>query len=122
MRLDSIRFPLVLACLAGLANAQSNGTWSALANSSTSSLHSGAPGGTHENVVVTNAVAPPSPGGDVTLTIVHFVLNSSGDYVETTEVMIIPYGSKRSFYGDVKSVVVTAGAYNAQGTFTITFP
>lgn len=118
----SLFLPLGLTSLASFASAQANGPWSAAANTSTSSLHSGAPGGTHESVVVTNSASPPAPGGDVTLTIVHYVLNSSGDYVEDTVVVIIPYGGKRSFHGDVKSVVVTAGAYNAFGTFTITYP
>jgi hypothetical protein len=104
--------------------AQSSGNWSAPANTSTSSLHSGVAGGKHEFVDVTNNVNTGGGGSaPATLTIVHFVPNPNGSGVtEETFTVTIPAGQHRSFYGDVKSVVVTAGNIEGKGSYTITIP
>lgn len=113
---------VVMALATGLA-AQSTGRWSAQANQTTSSVHSGAQGGPHEHVEVENRwVEGQLNGVAVTMTIVHFVKRSNGEVVEETATISIPYKEKRSLHGDVKSVTVTAGANAAQGTYAVTYP
>jgi hypothetical protein len=115
-------FPHLVAFLFCAAlSAQTQGTWSADAQATTSSLHGGAPGGRHEHVEVTNDLQP--GGSDTcTVTIVHFVVGPDGKTVEETYTASLPYLQKVSFHGDVKSVVVTAGNTKASGSFKITYP
>ncbi|MBL8749851.1 MAG: hypothetical protein JNK78_11870 [Planctomycetes bacterium] len=65
---------------------------------------------------------PNHASDEVTLTIVYFDKDEAGQVVEKTFTVKIPAGSKRSFHGDVKSVVVTAGTADAEGTYSITYP
>lgn len=120
-----LRSPAVLLLplfLSAAAVAQTSGGWSAKAGASTSSLHSGASGGKHEHVEVTNSVRPNQSSDEVTLTIVYFDTNEQGQVVEKTSTVKIPVGGKTSFHGDVKSVVVTAGAADAEGSYSVTYP
>lgn len=114
-----VLFPLLLS--AGVA-AQSSGGWSAAAQTSTSSLHSGSAGGTHEHVQITNNWIPGSKAESVTMNVVFFEPDGRGGFKESTITVEVPPGGTRSFHGDVKRVTVTAGTVAAVGTWAVTYP
>lgn len=110
--------PLLLA-IAANGHVAAQNPWSAAAGTSTSSLHSGSSGGPHEFVEVSNSLNPPLPTDTVTMTVVYFEKKENGEVIEKTVNITIPAGQTRSFQGDVKSVVVTAGSQDASGTYSV---
>jgi len=102
--------------------AQTSGPYSVAANQTTSSLHSGTQGGIHEHVEVTHTDRAGQEDAPVVMRIVYFDKNAEGQTVELTIEIEIPAGQKRSFHGDVKSVVIVAGATAAEGEYKISYP
>ncbi|MCU0866630.1 MAG: hypothetical protein MUC36_22830 [Planctomycetes bacterium] len=112
-----VAFASLLFCATAVAQTGQKSTWSAAANASTSSLHGSGPGGAAETITVTNNLRV---GGSlaVTLTIEYWYLE--GDIWKTgTYTTSIPYPGTRTWTGDIKSVVVTAGAQAAEGSWKI---
>jgi len=108
--------------LSAAVTAQSSGGWNVAANQTTSSLHSGSSGGTHEHVQITNNNIPNAKTAPVTMTVVYFEPDGNGGFKEGTYTVQVPVGGTRSFHGDVKSVTVTAGGESAVGTWAVTYP
>jgi hypothetical protein len=105
--------------LGGGSLSAQGGPWSLSAGNSSNPLHSGAQGGAHETVSVTNNNTPDGQASNVTMEVKYYDANGTVKQVNIT----IPEGQTGSFKGDIKSMrVIGDGLVATNGTYSVTYP